>query len=75
MRIGVKTKILASNQRAIITLVMRNVLLYSFFPFRNYELSPSAKQLSDGSHGIESQLDEAELRHEDKGGKEISKYS
>ena len=44
MRIGVKTKILASNQRAIITLVMRNVLLYSFFPSsNNYELSPSAK--------------------------------
>ena len=32
VRMGVKTKILASNQRAIVTLVMRNVLLHSFFP-------------------------------------------
>ena len=49
MRMGVKTKILASNQRAIVTLVMRNVPLHSFFPFsNNYELSPSCQELSLG---------------------------
>ena len=49
VRMGVKTKILASNQRAIVTLVMRNVLLHSFFPSSsNYELSPSCQKLGLG---------------------------
>ena len=80
MRIGVKTKILYYIAGSVVTLVMRNVLLHSFFPSsNNYELTPWWTELSardtgkTWSHGAESQLGEAELRHVDHGGKEIGR--